>query len=179
MSSITLGGGCFWCLDAVYRRVPGVTEVVSGYAGGHARDPSYEEVCTGRTGHAEVVRLTYDPEVVSARQILQLFFAFHDPTTVDRQGADVGSQYRSIILYHDEDQRREAERLMDELAADGVYDAPIVTTLAPLTDFYPAELDHQDYYTLQPSRAYCRVVISPKVAKLREALTQLGLVGVG
>lgn len=174
MASLTLGGGCFWCLDAVYRRVPGVTQVVSGYAGGHVEHPSYEQVCGGRTGHAEVVQLTYDPAVVSTRRILELFFAFHDPTTLDRQGADVGPQYRSVIFHHDEEQRREAERLMAELTADGVYDAPIVTRLEPLPRFYPAEGYHQDYYTRQPSQGYCQVVISPKLAKLRGVLAQSG-----
>lgn len=177
MSSITLGGGCFWCLDAVYRRVPGVTQVVSGYAGGDVADPSYEEVCSGRTGHAEVVQLTYDPAVVSTRQLLELFFAFHDPTTLDRQGADVGTQYRSVIFYHDEEQRREAEQLVEELATEGAYDAPIVTDLRPLTMFHPAESYHQDYYTMQPSSGYCRLVISPKLAKLRGALAEVGLAG--
>ncbi|MHB1222992.1 MAG: peptide-methionine (S)-S-oxide reductase MsrA [Gemmatimonadaceae bacterium] len=167
LSTITLGGGCFWCLDAVYRRVRGVHRVVSGYAGGRRPDPTYEQVCSGATGHAEVVQLSYDPEVISTRELLEIFFGMHDPTTLDRQGGDVGSQYRSVIFHHDEAQREEAAALMDELTASRTFDAPIVTRLEPAPRFYPAEAYHQDYASVNPDQGYCRVVISPKVAKLR------------
>ena len=161
----TLGGGCFWCLEAVFDRLEGVRSVTSGYAGGHVEDPSYREVCGGRTGHAEVVRVEYDPEVVSFRTLLEVFFATHDPTTRDRQGADVGPQYRSIILYESEEQRETAEAVMEEMA--DVFDDPVVTELEPLGTFYEAEQEHHDYYRRNPSQGYCRVVIDPKVAKLR------------
>lgn len=167
VSTITLGGGCFWCLDAVYRRVRGVRQVLSGYAGGRRADPTYEQVCSGATGHAEVVRLSYDPSVITTRELLEIFFGMHDPTTLDRQGADVGSQYRSVIFYHDDAQRDEAASLMAELTAAGTFDAPIVTRLEPVPRFYPAEQYHQDYAAMNPEQGYCRVVISPKVARLR------------
>jgi peptide-methionine (S)-S-oxide reductase len=163
----TLGGGCFWCLDAAYRQLRGVERVESGYAGGHLRAPGYEAVCTGTTGHAEVVQVTYDPAVISYRDLLDVFFTIHDPTTKDRQGADVGPQYRSIILYHTPEQRAGAERAIAELEASGAWDAPIVTQVEPLGDFWPAERYHQDYYARNPSQGYCRVVIAPKIAKLR------------
>lgn len=163
----TLGGGCFWCLEAVYDRLRGVRSVTSGYAGGHVENPTYRQVCGGDTGHAEVVRLEYDPEVVDYRTLLTVFFAMHDPTTPDRQGHDVGPQYRSIILYESDDQRQTAEAVMAELSADDVFGAPIVTELEPLGDFYQAEADHQDYYRDNASQPYCQAVISPKVAKLR------------
>lgn len=168
LQNATLGGGCFWCLEAVYQEVDGVVEVVSGYAGGHLAHPSYKQVCGGGTGHAEVVQLTYDPSIISYRDLLEIFFTIHDPTTKDRQGADVGPQYRSIILHHDADQKRVAESLIEEFEAEGVFGDPIVTEVEPLEAFYEAEKRHQNYYRNNPSRPYCQSVISPKVAKLRK-----------
>ncbi|MBX6742847.1 MAG: peptide-methionine (S)-S-oxide reductase MsrA [Acetobacteraceae bacterium] len=165
----TLGGGCFWCLDAVYRDLKGVTQVVSGYAGGHVPNPSYEQVCGKQTGHAEVVQVTYDPAEISYADLLRVFFTIHDPTTKDRQGADIGPQYRSIILYNSEEQRRAAEAVMAEIAAAGIWDAPLVTELVPLTEFWPAEPEHQDYFARNPWSGYCRAVIAPKVAKFRKS----------
>jgi peptide-methionine (S)-S-oxide reductase len=164
----TLGGGCFWCLEAAFARLRGVEDVVSGYAGGDAADPSYEEVCSGTTGHAEVVRVRFDPRVVSFRTLLEVFFTIHDPTTPNRQGADVGTQYRSIILWHDEEQRAVAEQLVEELERSGAFDAPIVTEIVPLEAFYPAEDVHQSYFERNGRAPYCRIVIEPKLAKLRE-----------
>ena len=164
----TLGGGCFWCLEAVYQEVEGVEAIVSGYAGGHVSNPSYRQVCNGTTGHAEVVQLTYDPDVVSYRTLLEIFFTIHNPTTKDREGADVGPQYRSIILPHDDDQRTVAESVIDELEAENVFGDPIVTEIEPLDTFYAAEDDHQNYYRDNPSQPYCQSVISPKVTKLRQ-----------
>jgi peptide-methionine (S)-S-oxide reductase len=164
----TLGGGCFWCIEAVYERIQGVAEAVSGYAGGQTADPTYDEVCSGSTGHAEVVQIRFDPKVTSYREILQIFFAMHDPTTLNRQGADAGTQYRSIILTHSPAQQAAAETLIRELTADRVFDDPIVTQVAPLEVFYPAEISHQEYYDRNPNAGYCRVVISPKLAKLKK-----------
>ncbi len=164
----TLGGGCFWCIEAVYERIQGVAEAESGYAGGQTADPTYEEVCSGTTGHAEVVQIRFDPKVTSYREILQIFFAMHDPTTLDRQGADAGTQYRSIILTHSPAQQTTAETLIRELTADRVFDDPIVTQVAPFEVFYPAEISHQEYYDRNPNAGYCRVVISPKIAKLKK-----------
>jgi peptide-methionine (S)-S-oxide reductase len=163
----TLGGGCFWCLEAVYDRVAGVEAVESGYAGGAIEQPSYQQVCSGRTGHAEVVRLRFDPAVISFREILEIFFAIHDPTTPDRQGADVGTQYRSVIFYHTPEQRAEAERFIAELEGEGVWPDPIVTEVSELPPYYPAEPYHQRYYERNPGQGYCQVVVAPKVAKLR------------
>jgi peptide-methionine (S)-S-oxide reductase len=160
-------GGCFWCLEAAFLRLRGVEKVASGYTGGRAKNPSYEQVCGGQTGHAEAVEVAFDPGAISYRQLLEVFFTIHDPTTPNRQGADVGTQYRSAIFYADEAQRRAAREVMDELAGDHVFDAPIVTELAPLEVFYPAESYHQLYYDRNPSQPYCRAVISPKLAKLR------------
>jgi peptide-methionine (S)-S-oxide reductase len=164
----TLGGGCFWCLEAVFEQLQGVQSVVSGYAGGHVPNPSYEQVCGKQTGHAEVVQVTWDPETLSFRELLEVFFTIHDPTTPNRQGADVGPQYRSVILYHSPEQRETAEEVIAEMEREGVWDAPIVTERVPLTEFYPAEVHHQEYYRRNPSQGYCRVVIAPKVAKLRQ-----------
>jgi len=169
----TFGGGCFWCLEAVFERLEGVEEVVSGYAGGSTEDPTYREVSSGRTGHAEVVRVRFDPGVISYRDLLGIFFAMHDPTTLNRQGADEGTQYRSIILYESEDQKKAARALMDELARDEVFPRPVVTQLEPARRFYAAESYHQDYYEKNPSQGYCRVVIAPKVNKLREKYAQM------
>ncbi|MBW8268065.1 peptide-methionine (S)-S-oxide reductase MsrA [Caldovatus aquaticus] len=164
----TLGGGCFWCLDAVYRELAGVSRVVCGYAGGQVPNPTYEQVCGKATGHAEVVQIAFDPQVVSYADLLRVFFAIHDPTTKDRQGADVGPQYRSIILYHSEAQRRTAEAVMREVGQAGVWDAPLVTELVPAAEFWPAEPEHQDYFARNPWSGYCRAVIAPKVAKFRK-----------
>jgi peptide-methionine (S)-S-oxide reductase len=164
----TLGGGCFWCLEAVYKDLKGVERVVSGYAGGSVENPTYEQVCGGRTGHAEVVQITYDPRLVSFRDLLDVFFTIHDPTTKDRQGGDVGPQYRSIILYHDAGQKAEAERAIGELREKGVWRAPIVTEVVPHETFYPAEDYHQDYFEQNPRQRYCQIVIAPKVAKFRK-----------
>ena len=164
----TLGGGCFWCLEAVFQDLRGVERVESGYAGGRVPNPSYEQVCTGTTGHAEVVQVAFDPEVLSFRDLLQIFFEIHDPTTLNRQGADVGTQYRSAIFYHSPEQKAAAEKVIAELNAAGVWPAPIVTEVVPLTAFYPAEKYHQEYYRRNPNQPYCRAVISPKVDKFRK-----------
>jgi peptide-methionine (S)-S-oxide reductase len=163
----TLAGGCFWCLEAVYAQLKGVETVVSGYAGGHVPNPTYEQVCTGRTGHAEAVQITFDPGVISYRDLLAVFFSIHDPTTLNRQGADVGTQYRSAIFHHDEGQKVISEQVIREIEAAGVWDNPIVTEVVPLEAFYPAEEYHQKYFESNPGLGYCRVVIAPKVAKFR------------
>src|SRR5205085_10627991 len=163
----TLAGGCFWCLEAVFEQLRGVTRVMSGYAGGHVPNPSYEAVCTGTTGHAEVTQGTFDPDRISYRALLGVFFGIHDPTTLDRQGGDAGTQYRSAIFYHDDEQRRSAEELIRELEAEHVFDDAIVTKVEPLQAFYAAEEYHQGYYRRNPNQPYCRAVIAPKVAKLR------------
>ncbi len=164
----TLAGGCFWCLEAVYDDLIGVEDVVSGYAGGSKPNPSYEQVCTGKTGHAEVVQITFDNEIVSFRQLLDVFFTIHDPTTLNRQGADVGTQYRSAVFYHSLEQKATAEAAIAELEADHLWDNPIVTEVVPLDTFYPAEDYHQEYFVKHPDQGYCRVVIAPKVAKFRQ-----------
>lgn len=166
-SLATLGGGCFWCLDAVYRELRGVERVVSGYAGGDTPAPTYREVCSGRTGHAEVVQVAFDPAVVSYGDLLDVFFTIHDPTQLDRQGADVGTQYRSVIFTHDAEQERIAREKIAAVEAAGTWDGKIVTQVLPAPPFFPAEDDHQDYYRLNPEQGYCRVVIAPKVAKAR------------
>jgi peptide-methionine (S)-S-oxide reductase len=163
----TLGGGCFWCLEAVYEELRGVEKVESGYSGGAVPDPTYRQVCTGTTGHAEVVQVTFDPEVVSFKEILEVFFTIHNPTTLNRQGADVGTQYRSAIFYHDEEQKRVAEEVISELEAAHVWDAPVVTQVTPFDAFYVAEDYHQEYYRNNEYQPYCQVVIAPKVAKFR------------
>ena len=163
----TLAGGCFWCLEAVFEQLEGVERVVSGYAGGAVADPSYEAVCSGTTGHAEVVQITFDPSRITYREMLEIFFAFHDPTTPDAQGHDVGTQYRSAIFHHSPEQRAIATRVIADLTTAGVFDDPIVTQVAPLEAFYPAEVYHQGYYRANSAQPYCRATISPKVAKLR------------
>ena len=165
--SATLGGGCFWCLEAVFERLAGVSAVESGYAGGRRPHPTYEQVCSGATGHAEVVRVTFDPAELGYGELLELFFAFHDPTTANRQGPDVGTQYRSIILTESPEQERIAHEVIDRLAAEGLFDGPIVTEVRPLDTFWPAEPYHRQYFQRHPEQAYCRAVIAPKVAKLR------------
>jgi len=164
----TLGGGCFWCLEAVYKDLKGVERVVSGYAGGHVVNPTYQQVCGAGTGHAEVVQITYDPAMVSYRDLLDVFFTIHDPTTPNQQGADIGPQYRSIILYHSAEQMADAERAIAEQANKGVWGAPIVTEVVPLEKFWPGEDVHQDYYERNPRQGYCQIVIAPKVAKFRK-----------
>lgn len=163
----TLAGGCFWCLEAVFLELRGVESVVSGYAGGHVPNPSYEQVCSGRTGHAEVVQVAFDPAVISYRELLEVFFTIHDPTTRDRQGADVGTQYRSAIFVHSPEQRATAEEVIASLDAEALWGAPIVTQVTPLETFYPAEAYHQDYFRRNPAQPYCQVVVAPKVAKVR------------
>ena len=163
----TLGGGCFWCLDAIYRQLRGVEKVESGYAGGTKPNPSYREVCGGNTGHAEVVQITYDPSLISYRDLLDVFFTVHDPTTQDRQGADMGTQYRSIVLTHSDEQARIAREAIADVTAEKIWDDPIVTQIRPLETFYPAERYHQDYFANNPNQPYCQVVIEPKVAKFR------------
>ena len=167
MERATLGGGCFWCLEAVYQQVRGVESVVSGYAGGHVPNPTYRQVCNKGTGHAEVVQITYDPDAVSYRALLEIFFTIHNPTTRNREGADVGPQYRSIILYHDAEQQQTAQTVIEELNAS-VFSDGIVTDVEPLDTFYEAEANHQDYYDTNPNRPYCRAVIDPKLKKLRQ-----------
>lgn len=164
----TLAGGCFWCLEAVFERLEGVSKVASGYIGGHVVDPSYEQVCTGTTGHAEAVRVAFDPEVVTYRDLLEVFFATHDPTTLNRQGPDTGPQYRSAIFYHDEAQRAEAEDAIRALDAQGLWGAPIVTEVVAAPEFYAAEAYHQEYYQRNASQPYCVYIIGPKVAKLHK-----------
>ncbi len=165
----TLGGGCFWCLEAVYKEVDGVCEVASGYAGGTTENPTYRDVCSGTTGHAEVVEITYDPARISYRRLLEIFFSIHDPTTLNRQGNDVGTQYRSVIFYHTPEQQSIARAYIDELESAGTWDDPVVTELTPAPRFYPAEEVHDDYFARNPYQPYCRLVIAPKVAKFRDA----------
>jgi peptide-methionine (S)-S-oxide reductase len=169
VSTATLGGGCFWCLEAVYQEVEGVRSVRSGYAGGHVPDPTYRQVCGGATGHAEVVQVEFEPDLVSYGDLLRIFFTIHDPTTKDRQGADRGPQYRSIILTHDAEQDEAARAVMKEVEDAGVWGAPLVTEVEQLDRFWPAEAVHDDYYRRNPNQPYCRVVIEPKVLKFREA----------
>ncbi|MEK6974730.1 MAG: peptide-methionine (S)-S-oxide reductase MsrA [Candidatus Thermoplasmatota archaeon] len=173
LESATLGGGCFWCIEAALQQLRGVSKVVSGYAGGAMANPDYESVCSGTTGHAEVVQVTFDPAVIPYRTLLQAFFTVHDPTTKDRQGADVGTQYRSVIFTHSAEQMSAAKALIAELAADGTFDDPIVTQVLPAPTFYAAEAYHQDYYNQNGSQGYCRAVIRPKLDKLRKAWAPL------
>ncbi len=168
LETATLAGGCFWCLEAVYDQVIGVHDVVSGYTGGHVPNPTYRQVCAGDTGHAEAVQLRFDPAVISFRELLDIFFSIHDPTTLNRQGADVGTQYRSAIFYHSDEQRQIAEQVVRELTEAGVFRNPIVTELAPATTFYPAEDYHQEYFAHNPYQPYCQFVVAPKVAKFHK-----------
>jgi peptide-methionine (S)-S-oxide reductase len=164
----TLAGGCFWCLEAVYLNLRGVEKVESGYAGGRVANPSYELVCSGMTGHAEVVQVTFRPDQISFRELLEIFFTIHDPTTLNRQGADVGTQYRSGIYYHSPEQKADAEAMIKLLQDEKVFPGSIVTEVAPLTEFYPAEAYHRDYYARNPEQGYCRAVVGPKVSKMRK-----------
>jgi peptide-methionine (S)-S-oxide reductase len=172
LDTAVLGGGCFWCLDAVFRGLNGVREVESGYAGGRRPDPTYEQVCSGATGHAEVVRITFDPAAVSYRDLLKVFFTIHDPTTRDRQGNDVGTQYRSVIFAQTPQQRDDAQAVIRELSEQRLFDAPIVTELAGADPFYPAETYHQDYFARNGNQPYCAYVVAPKVAKFRKAFAE-------
>jgi peptide-methionine (S)-S-oxide reductase len=164
----TFGGGCFWCLEPIFDNLRGVVSAESGYSGGHLPNPTYEQVCSGKTGHAEVVQVTFDPSQISYRDLLKVFFSIHDPTTLNRQGADVGTQYRSIVLYHTPEQREAAEQVMRELEREGIWSDPIVTQLVPFDTFYRAEDYHQEYFANNPSQGYCSVVIAPKVSKFRK-----------
>ncbi|MBS0292573.1 MAG: peptide-methionine (S)-S-oxide reductase MsrA [Proteobacteria bacterium] len=172
LETIVLGGGCFWCLEAVFDRVRGVTDVQSGYANGHLPAPTYEQVCSGSTGHAEVVRVSFDPRQIGVREILEIFFATHDPTTLNRQGNDVGTQYRSAIYYTDPAHRLVAEELRREMTQDGQLGAPVVTELAQLLNYWPAEDYHQDYFANHPGQGYCAFVVAPKVAKFRKTFSR-------
>jgi peptide-methionine (S)-S-oxide reductase len=169
----TLAGGCFWCLEAVFEQLRGVSKVESGYAGGRVANPTYRQVCGGDTDHAEVVQVTFDPSVISYRQILDVFFATHDPTTLNRQGADVGTQYRSAIFYHSDAQRQAAEQRIAELNAANIWDRPIVTEVVPAPTFFKAEDYHQEYYRNNPGQGYCQAVVAPKVAKFRKQFAEL------
>jgi peptide-methionine (S)-S-oxide reductase len=173
LQTATLAGGCFWCLEAVYDETKGVHSVESGYAGGHVDNPSYRAVCNGDTGHAEVVQVHFDPNVVSYRDLLNVFFAIHDPTTLNRQGADVGTQYRSAIFYHDEEQKKIAEELVKDLTAQKLFDRPIVTEITKLDKFYMAEDYHQEYFARNPYQPYCMAVVAPKVSKFRKHFLEL------
>ena len=168
----TLAGGCFWCLEAVFGDLRGVERVESGYAGGHSSNPTYQQVCSGTTGHAEVVQITFDPQVVSFKELLEVFFTIHDPTTLNRQGADVGTQYRSAIFYHTPEQKRIAEETINELNEAHIWDAEIVTKVEPLAEFYIAEDYHQEYFQRNPYQPYCQMVVAPKVAKFRQHYLQ-------
>ena len=172
LQTITLGGGCFWCTEAVFDRVRGVTEVQSGYSNGHTPHPSYEQVCTGKTGHNEVVRLTFDPKAIGLPEILQIFFATHDPTTLNRQGNDVGTQYRSGIYFHTPEQQQVAQQMLDSMERDGTFDAPITTELQPVSNFSAAEDYHDNYYARNPHQGYCSAVVGPKVDKFRKTFVQ-------
>lgn len=169
METATLGGGCFWCLEAVFEELEGVESVVSGYAGGHIHDPSYQQICTGTTGHAEVVRIRFDPGRISYRELLEVFFTIHDPTTRDRQGNDVGPQYRSVIFHHSPEQEATARALISRLEEEGLWGRPIVTGILPVPEFFPAEAYHQGYFRRNPFQGYCQLVVAPKVRKARQA----------
>jgi peptide-methionine (S)-S-oxide reductase len=168
IETLTLGGGCFWCIEAAFQDLQGVESSVSGYAGGTTENPAYREICAGSTNHAEVVQVRFDNEVISTRTVLEVFFTIHDPTTLNSQGADVGTQYRSIVFYHTDKQKNEAEKLIEELEADEIWSDPIVTEVLPVPVFYPAEGYHQDYYRQNPMQQYCQAVISPKLSKFRD-----------
>jgi peptide-methionine (S)-S-oxide reductase len=168
----TFGGGCFWCVEAIFERVNGVHQVESGYSGGHVINPDYKMVTSGTTGHAEVIQITFDPEVVSYLELLEIFFKTHDPTTLNRQGADVGTQYRSIVLYHNDQQNKLAREIIQDLDSEGIWNNPIVTTVEPFEEFYSAEAYHQEYYENNPNQGYCRLVINPKVEKFEKVFKE-------
>jgi peptide-methionine (S)-S-oxide reductase len=167
LETATLAAGCFWCIEAVFDDLKGVEDVVSGYSGGHTENPTYRQVCEGTTGHAEVAQIKFDPLVISFKDILRVFFSVHDPTTLNRQGADIGTQYRSAVFYHDEDQKRDAEEVIKEITDEGIYDDSIVTEVTPFEKFWPAEDYHQEYFANNPNVPYCAAVVAPKVAKFR------------
>ena len=169
----TFGGGCFWCMEAVFQQPEGILSVHSGYAGGDLANPTYEQVCSGRSGHAEVIQLEFDPDVIPLRQLLEIFFHVHDPTTLNRQGNDLGTQYRSVIFHHDKDQEQLASQVIRQLDESGAWDNPIVTELSPLDIFYPAEEYHQDYFRSNPGQGYCAAVVRPKVEKFRQTFSEL------
>jgi peptide-methionine (S)-S-oxide reductase len=169
----TLGGGCFWCLEAVFNELDGVIDVVSGYSGGHQDNPDYQSVCSGTTGHAEVVQITYSPQIIPYKEILGIFFSIHNPTTLNRQGADVGHQYRSVIFYHSEEQKEAAKEVIEYLEKEEIWSDPIKTELNPMDKFFPAEDYHQDYYKRNPNQGYCVAVINPKMAKFRKEYSSL------
>ena len=169
----TLGAGCFWCVEAIYQRLNGVEKVESGYSGGTVKNPTYEQVCTGKTGHAEVIQVTFDPALLSYKTLLEVFFKTHDPTTLNRQGADAGTQYRSVIFYHSEEQRKIAEQVKKETDAAKIWDDPIVTEIAPYSSFYKAENYHQNYYNENSYKPYCMAVINPKLSKFRKEFRNL------
>jgi len=168
LQEATFGAGCFWCVEAIFGELKGVQSVEAGYAGGHVKNPSYKEVCSGNTGHAEVARIVYEPEVISFEELLQVFWHLHDPTTKNRQGADVGTQYRSVIFYHNEKQKESAERLLEEIDQSNLWQDPIVTDIEPLSNYYPAEDYHQDYFEKHKAGGYCQTVIAPKIKKLHQ-----------
>ncbi|MHB8578717.1 MAG: peptide-methionine (S)-S-oxide reductase MsrA [Ignavibacteriaceae bacterium] len=172
LETATLGSGCFWCSEAIYERLKGVKSVISGYSGGSVPNPSYEAVCSGKTGHAEVSQIIFDPNVISYAELLKVFWKTHDPTTLNRQGADVGTQYRSVIFYHNEEQKREAEYYKNELVKSGAFDSPIITEITPLNKFYPAEEYHRHYFEKNPYQGYCTLVIAPKVEKFEKAFKE-------
>ncbi len=169
----TLGSGCFWCTEAIFLRLKGVTSVMPGYAGGRTANPTYEQVCSGTTGHVEVARIQFDPNIISYEQLIEVFFGSHNPTTLNRQGNDIGEQYRSVIFFHDEAQRQAAEAVKARLGQDRIFDSPIVTSIEPLTNFYPAEDEHRNYYANNPDQPYCQAIISPKLATFRRRYAQL------
>jgi len=171
MKEIILGGGCFWCTEAVFQRLKGVHHVDSGYCGGHTEDPDYKSICTGQTGHAEVIKIKYDKDQISLDTLLDFFFVFHDPTTLNRQGNDVGTQYRSVIYFADEDEKSKIEQAIER--ATEIYDKPILTEVSPLPKYYPGEDYHQNYYNLNPNQGYCRAVINPKVSKFKKKFAHL------
>ncbi len=171
LDTITLGAGCFWCVEAVFQNLNGVQKVVSGYSGGHVKNPAYKEVCNGTTGHAEVCQVFNDPSIITLPEILQVFWQTHDPTTLNRQGNDIGTQYRSAIFYHNEEQKKIAQQYKDELNKNNAFDDPIVTEITPFTNFYPAEDHHQNYFNLHGEQPYCQFVILPKVAKLKKVFS--------
>jgi peptide-methionine (S)-S-oxide reductase len=177
MKTATFGGGCFWCTEAVFQRLKGVEKIVSGYSGGHVENPTYEQVCKKQTGHAEVIQVTYDPKVVEYRELLEVFWKTHDPTTLNKQGADEGPQYRSVIFYHDEEQKADAEYYKEKLNESGYFKKPIVTEISPLKNFYSAEGYHQNYFNENPDQQYCRYVVAGKVAKFHEIFADKARVG--
>jgi peptide-methionine (S)-S-oxide reductase len=173
LETATLGGGCFWCLEAIYDMVHGVISVESGYSGGHVHNPTYQAVCEGTTGHAEVIQIAFDPEIISYKDLLNIFFTIHDPTTLNRQGADVGTQYRSAIFFHSENQESAAKSVIKEITESGIWDDPIVTQIEEFSEFFAAEDYHQEYFSNNPNRPYCRAVVSPKVLKFRSKFNHL------